>query len=501
MRVRMSVLNCLFVVIGVVVSASCRSDKDYRTYIPSDVKTLISVDCRSLAEKAELTDPAVRQTYKDFLQSSMPEDDYRFIEEFLDNPLKSGLALDCPLYMFTTSRNERAILVKVGSRRDVRNLLKDLGKSYALWTLDEEDGFDYAATEAYSIVFNSEALIILFNNQGKTKDNIRMRAMNWLRLEAGNSFISNKDFAVIEKERGDVTGWVSLDIVPDQYKETIQLSMPRDVNLEDLHYMAVMNFEQGRISLQANILPTTEAAAQLYEQQSLVMQPIQGQFLPDASTNPCFWMGISADGQRLYELLVLNTNLSQLLESISFGFDIQKLISSIQGDMAVWMPTSEKEQIVIQAYLKDKSIIDNEHMDRWVQLFALLGIDIWKDSPYAYCMKQSDGSLVWIGVDKDNKFYYTSSRDCLKPAENRLAWADEAEGKLFYLRVDIKALLNQTGTSSRHQSSASWESLCENLVVEMVDNKQLKAEISMTDPDENSFKQIMTLMPMINGKD
>ena len=496
---------CMVLVLAFL--SACGEDKDIRTAIPSDAQIVVAADWNALAKKGGLSDPEVSASVNEFVMKQVPEDSKAYVEEVLKDPGETGIGFEQKLYVFVNDKSDMGVVVKVDSKRKFKKLLGHVNAGWKNKEWQNEDGIEYLQADDEAIMLDGDMAIYIRTNSELTDEAIRMRGITWLKQKAEDSFTATKGCAAFEKETGDITLWCTLDaLVRDESEVYVRNSLPRDVDLKDLQCLVGLRFENGCVEQDAKVLSASEAATKLYEQRSSVLKGMEGTFVPDVSSKPWLWMGTSIRGRQLCRQLEQNEELWQMLDGATFGFNLRKLLASVDGDMALTVcrsnvvPSSESTLLAalplfaVQAELDNDSIL--EDMDAMAQMLNLLDINMKKDGPGRYSIQQLDIPM-WLGVDGGKRFFYATDVDLLKPAGNAPEWASEVRGSLFYMRMDIRQM---RFTPSSAGMFLPFLNLFDVLVVKSEDVKNVKMQLWATDRKENVLKQLLTTIGNTYGK-
>lgn len=496
---------CLFLLL---LLAACSKERDIRTAIPSDVKMVVATDFKALVKKGGLTDPKMAQSVKKLIEENVPEEDRAFAGELLDDPAGMGIDFDQPVYTFRTAKDEIAVVAKLADKSDFKEFFSRIwrGETEVAWK--SEDGFDYDVQGDGVVIMNDELAMIMMASSGSaTSDALRLRSMGWINQRPEDSFQATEDCEKMDEEQGDISSWMSMEIVPEEIKKMVpQMGLPRDVQLDDIHYLVNLDFEEGKVVLHSEVLIANEAAAKHYEEQAKILKPLDGKFFPTGNASPWIWAGVGIDGPKLYQQLRENAPVKQLLEGAVFGFNIQKLISSMDGDVAVSadiIPDSSAgifPLFTVQAELDNDSIL--EDMDVMQQTLNMLGLNMKKDSPRQYSLEQQKMKL-WLGVDKENHFYCTSDANVLQPDGKAADWAADAEGCLFYMRMDIHRSVEKQSSmlksDPRLRVSMPIIELFDAVTLYAKDANECRMELTAVDKDANLLQQILAKVVSLYG--
>ena len=496
-------LFSVFCTLILVFLSACGEDKDIRTAIPSDAQMVVSVDWIAMAEKGGLSDLAMSTSLSELIGKQIPGDDKVYVEKILKEPGETGIDFTQKLYAFVNSKADMGVLVKIDSKKRFKRLLRHLGGEWKNKEWQKEGGVEYLQADYEAVLLDNDMAIYIKTNSELTDKGIRGRGIGWLKQKAEDSFTATNACVTFEKENSDLTLWCTLDALMrnKQSRCYVQNSLPRDVRLSDLQCLMGVHFENGCVTLDARMLPEGEAATKFYEEQSEVLGTMQGTFLPDVSLNPWLWAGTSLHGKQCCRLLEQNAGLWQMLDGAAFGFNLRKWLASINGDVALVVCQTPSDSIpsptdisfkslpvfAVQAELENDSILDD--MDTMMQMLNLLGINMKKDAPGKYGIRLADVPM-WLGVDSEKHFFYTTAVDMLKPSKEVPFWALEARRSRFYLRLDIR----QMRLTHSLQMFLPMLDLLDVLVVKANDAKSINLQLWAVDRHENILKQLLTAL-------
>lgn len=492
-----------------ILLASCSKEKDVRTAIPADVAAVYTADLTALAMNSGLDGKDVQSLMDTWMQKKVSDREREFVEGLMEEPSDAGIDFKQRVYLFQTAKNDFALLVKLDSKRKFKKLLAYMGEPWM--NTDEwqsEDDFEYLEHDNAAIVLNDEMGILASSTSGATAEAMRLRAMGWLQQKEADSFKANRDSRVLEEKGGDIAVWLTLKAIPSQmYQFVSQASLPRDVKVEDIHYMANCYFEKGKLRLNATMLPGSEAAARYYETQTELMKPLKGEFLPDRDYAPWIWMALGIDGDKYYQLLEQNVEMKQLLEEAAFGFNIKKLVSTIDGDVAFTfdIPAEQDSAMLptfaVQAVVKNDSIM--EDMNEMQQIMGLFGVEMKKSEQGMYCLAQPDFKM-WIGVDADNHFFCGNAENMLHSSQNHPEWTSEIKGCILYMRMDIRQQMekkrNVLESDTYVRASIPVLELFDVMVLQSKNAKECNVELRAVDTQENVLKQVLVTLAEVYGK-
>lgn len=95
----------LMAVVVALVSACSEKKFEYTNVIPANASTVVSINMKSLVDKAGLNDKEnkeAQQKLTDAMKSGMNAATFQQVEMIMKDPKKSGIDVSAPLYVFNT---------------------------------------------------------------------------------------------------------------------------------------------------------------------------------------------------------------------------------------------------------------------------------------------------------------------------------------------------------------------------------------------------------------
>lgn len=125
-------------VVVALVSACSQKKQEYTDVIPANAHTVVSINLKSLADKAGLNDKEnkeVQEKLTNALKSGMNAATFQQMEMIMKDPKKSGIDVSEPLYIFTTKHSLLLSLPKSAVKTTCMHCWKHWRKkkSVSLW--------------------------------------------------------------------------------------------------------------------------------------------------------------------------------------------------------------------------------------------------------------------------------------------------------------------------------------------------------------------------------
>lgn len=431
-----------------VAAAACTPRGDYRNAIPADAAMVVSADLPSLAEKSGLAGENGRELVQSL--SAMMKSELKgyetLVDEIVKNPSESGLDLTSAAYLFSEAHAKRVgVLLRVGDEAKLERLLQALAGKGVCPSPSDGDGCRYVAMGRGLAAYTPDAFLVLVQDRTGDASALLHPASMLLRNTGEDGFTATGAFRRMEEKTNDVVMYYNLDILPVD-AGAVKMGWPADVNLKDIQQLATVDFESGRAVLDAVSLTDSTVWKKLYGNYTYTFRPLDGTYLDKLPRNaPLCWM-VNTLGTEMYDCLSANTLLRNMLANPMMPVDIERIIKSVKGDVAVALTDLNTLGFVLYADVTDKAFMQEfEHL----KTLAALSNGRLKVSPAgadAYQLKYTAMALpvtLWVGV-KDNRlcvtnkpelFHAAAPAQTLRDAE----WAGQVPGKTLSLSVNLAA--------------------------------------------------------------
>ena len=193
----------LMAVVVALVSACSQKKQEYTDVIPANAHTVVSINLKSLADKAGLNDKEnkeVQEKLTNALKSGMNAATFQQMEMIMKDPKKSGIDVSEPLYIFTTETFPTTIVAKVSSEDDLHALLETLEKEKVCQPLANGDGFQFTQMGNQVLIAYTPSVLMLTNYSGTTQlEKIKENIPALLKQTNENSIVSTTIFKKMQK--------------------------------------------------------------------------------------------------------------------------------------------------------------------------------------------------------------------------------------------------------------------------------------------------------------
>ena len=180
---RLSVLAVL-----IVFLAACSKTSEYTNVIPADASVVASINLKSLASKAGLDDKeneAAKQKVLEALKSGMNAATFQQLEKVMKNPGESGIDVESPFYVFSSSSFPYPTVVgKVNNEDKLHASLDVMAKEQICQPVGEADGYSFTTMNSGLLAFNSSTILVVNVNGTTQTDKAKEAITNLLKQTA-----------------------------------------------------------------------------------------------------------------------------------------------------------------------------------------------------------------------------------------------------------------------------------------------------------------------------
>ncbi|WP_336617965.1 DUF4836 family protein [Bacteroides acidifaciens] len=446
---RLSVLTVL-----IVFLTACSKTSEYTNVIPADASVVASINLKSLASKAGLNDKeneTAKQKVLEALKSGMNAATFQQLEKVMKNPSESGIDIESPFYVFSSSSFPYpAIVGKVSNEDNLHTSLDVMTKEQICQAVSEADGYSFTTMNGILLAFNNSTVMIVTVNGTSQTDKAKKGITDLMKQTADNSIVKSGAFQKMEKQKSDINFLASMEAIPATYRNQISMGLPTEVKTEDITLVGGLNFEKGKIALKTENYTENEAVKALIKKQMESFGKANNTFVKYFPSSTLMFFNVGVKGEGLYNLLSENKEFRHTV-SIAKADEVKELFGSFNGDISAGLinvtrniaPTfmlyaDVKNGNALEALYKNKQSLGMKRGEDIIQL--------GKDE-YVYKAK---GMNIFFGI-KDKQMYATNDellyKNVGKAADKSIKdapYASDMKGKNIFVAINADAILDLT---------------------------------------------------------
>ena len=347
-----------------VMLSSCSGD-DYINAIPESSTLLMSTNT------AKLSGVGSQQLLKSLLH--------------FKNVDKTGIDFSANVYFFEDARYNIGLCAKVSDDDKLADMLQQAG-----CRVEKRRGFRFALLQGNWIVGFSDVSVLLIGPVIPTAiDEMKGQMVQYLKQGEDESIKGTPLMERLQAIDAPMAMVCQASALPEQFITPFTIGAPRDASPSDIMIAASMEVSHGRLLISGQTFSFKKQIDEALKKAQQTYRPIKGDYVKTMSTSDGMGLFMNIDGKNFHKLIRQNRGISTMLMGINTAIDMDNIIKSIDGDMALIA-----------------SGLGNDKLQ--MMMGAKLGNSNWlKDVAY---WKQSVPKGGRIGDWGKNCFYYTAYR-------------------------------------------------------------------------------------------
>lgn len=486
-KIKCLFFNALLSLTVVLLAVSCSGGGgDAAGYVPSDVDALVKVNLQSVIDKSGVQDnEKVKTMLRKAGVGDMSDKQYDLMCKLIDNPGESGLLLKKDIFVYFESlENETGGMVfPLSDREKFEKVL--ITSEVIKGEFNELEGYRYEYFDGGFVAINDEVAVM---HMGGNERGFEEDLHSYVKLEKGTSLAENDIYKNINKRKNDIAAFISMRLAEqsNEFKEFI----PEDIDLSDLYLCFDVVFDNGKLDFLISYYAESKEMKEYLVRNKDFIEKVSGSHFKYFSENPLGFIVASMNGKKIYEELAKNPEFKELAEKS--GFDIEKMISSIDGEITFGVNSfNVMPEFLLCADVKNDEILK-------VLNSELRGNEISEGCYSASVVMFS----VYYGI-VDDVFYLTLSPAMSKgPVKEKNSLGDSdyasgAKGKYGYVFFDLNQIFSLPimGDLRNELGEKGYEAIKKLSYVESYSENAEEARLVLhTNSEENILKTLLDLV-------
>lgn len=507
---RLSVLAVL-----IVFLAACSKTSEYTNVIPADASVVASINLKSLASKAGLDDKeneAAKQKILEALKSGMNAATFQQLEKIMKNPSESGIDVESPVYVFSSSSFPYPTIVgKVSNEDNLHASLDVMAKEQICQPVSEADGYSFTTTNGDLLVFNNLTVMIIDVNGASQTKKAKEGIVTLMKQTAENSIAKSGAFQKMEKQKNDINFFASMTAIPSNYRNQVSMGLPAEVKPEDITLVGGLNFEKGKIALKTENYTENDAVKALLKKQMESFRKANNTFVKYFPASTLMFCNIGVKGEGLYNLLSENKEFRNTV-SIAKADEVKELFSSFNGDVSgglINFTMSSAPTFMVYADVKNGNALETLYKNKQ-SLGLKRGEDILELGKDEYVYKTKSMNIFY-GI-KDKQMYATNDELLYKNVGKAVdksikdtPYASDMKGKTVFMAINAEAILDlpvvKMITGFGGKEVKTYLELANKVSYLSISSEGETSEIDLClkDKDVNALKQIVDFAKQFAG--
>lgn len=367
----------------VVVLSSC-SGSDYLNAIPKKSTALISVDLQQMASDKNVEDKA------GMLKSLLHVDDVD----------KCGIDISEKLYLFESADGNLGLCAKVSDEGDVEDWLASLAKKRIASEVKERKGFHFAVLkDSWLVGFSGQALLVMGPVVADAQAQLQQQMVKYLKAEEEDGITVSPMYERLQTLSSPMAMVAQAQALPEKFVAPFTLDAPKDTDPSQVVIAADMEVKDGILQIQGETFSFNETIDKALQKAVQNYRPIKGSYVKSMPDDALAGIFMNVNGEQFLPMMQSNRSLQTLLMGINQAVDMDNIMRSVDGDMAIVLPT------LGGADLKMMMAAKLAH-SKW-----LGDVDYWKTSCPAGAKIANWGKNSYFYTDGKTSFYFGVTDD------------------------------------------------------------------------------------------
>lgn len=322
---------------------------------------------------------------------------------------QTGIDLSSPLYVFEAADGMMGLVMRVTDADCAKELLGKNARIFSCSPFTERKGYSFAVLAGSFVVgISSDALMVMGPAMASEQAQVQRRMAKYLKCDQNGSIRHSPLYEVLEQADAPLSLVAQVNAVPDRFAGFLIPNLPEDVPSDKVLLSASLHIEGNVLHVEGKTCSSDAAVQQLIQNSESIYRPIAGDYqrtLPDSALYGVF---MNVDGARFLKVLRSNPLLKTWLAGANTAVDMDNIIRSINGDLAVIVPQHADAPSIVQiaARLGSREFLDD--VGYWKQSCPPgTTISDWGHDAYICQTVSKDGQkdAFYFGVTPDNQFY------------------------------------------------------------------------------------------------
>lgn len=353
---------------------------------------------------------------------------------------KTGIDVGRKIYLFETIDGNFGVCAAVDNASNLSSSFEKIGCN-----VGEKRGYRFAVVNGSWLAgFSDDALLVMGPVPVSDVAVMQNRMARYLSQEEGQGVTGTPLFARLDTINVPMAMVAQAAALPQQLVMPFTLGAPKDADPSQVVVSAAIKISKGVMYIDGTTFSFNKRIDEALKESRNIYRPISGRYLSSMPADAASGMFLNVEGSKFINVMRANPMLQTMLAGINAAIDMDNIIKSIDGEMALVTPSYAEGKISMSMAAELAHTNWLADVGYWKQSVPEGGkLTDWKPNAYIY----SGGSTSFcFGVTDDKQFFSGSNKDeaeqSIKPAANpiSLKQAEAIKGSRLALTVNIAAL-------------------------------------------------------------
>lgn len=417
----------LLVITSFTFLASCSGD-DYLNAIPAESTALVSIDVAKAAEQTK----------------GKPNANILKVLFHISDISDCGIDITSKIYLFESPDGNLGMAAKVKDKDDIDKWLAKLAKYGICKKTQERRGSRFTTLkQSWVVGFNDKTLLVMGPAISSAQPELMRRMIRY--LDSHEGIKGTPMYEKLDSIDAPIAMAAQVAALPEKFSLPFMLGAPKDADPSQIVFAAGMNISGGCLKINGETFSYNKQIDKAMKESRGVFRPIVGKYLPYMPEDAPITAFMNVGGSDFIDILHANKGFQALLAGINTAIDMDNIIKSIDGDMAitVYGHGDDTQSIRMAAQLGNRDFLSD--VGYWKESCpAGSKIVDWEKDSYHYT---GNSISYYFGVTEDNQFYSGSTADMAKSSVGGTTTAlssaiqDSIKGKRLCMVISIAPLI------------------------------------------------------------
>lgn len=444
-HIKSVILQMLAIAACICIYSSCSGDS-YLNAIPANANALIAINARELGNANEKDG---REIMKSIFKADESEN--------------CGIDFASKLYIFETNDGNMGCCAKVDSKDELTKWLESLaGKGLCSKVTERRDLSFALLHNSWAIGFSSKAVVIMGPVLPAQQADAVRTLSKYLKQDEDDGVKSSPLFDKVDNINSAIAIVTQSDALPEKFAAPFTLGAPKEADASQICIAASLTAtDSGCLHINGEPFSLNNDIDKALNEAKSKFRKITGKYTGNMPKQTLCSMFMNVDGHDFVTMMHNNKNLGVLLAGANTAIDMDNILRSINGEMAIGAEDLSETGIKISmaAQLADEKFLQD--VDYWKKS-CQPGNSISNCGRKRYVFRSKDNQF-WFGVSNSREFYASSEESIADNILNRATspLPDEVRKQIQGQRLCI--VLNVNQLVNRNESLSAVTKLLESL--------------------------------------
>ena len=381
----------IYLLIGLwMICLSSCTDNSYINAIPGESTALISMNP---ARMSGINNVAVLKTLL-----------------HMTNFDKSGIDASHRIFLFESPDGNLGLCAKVDDADHLNETFKQLSGKGLCPNPVKRKGFHFTVLkDAWVAGWSDKAILVMGPVTVDAQAALQLQIAQYLKQDDDEGITSSKLFTKLDSIDAPMSMVAQAAALPDQFIAPFTLGAPKDADASQVLIAAEMNIKQQVMHINGETFSFNPRVNEALKSAHGVYRPIQGKYVSAMPADAMLGMFLNVDGKKFLPLMQSNKGIQALLTGINTAIDMDNIIRSVDGDMAIITPSFAADKLSMSMTAQLNNTNWTKDINDWKKSCPAGGKIIdWKPNAWAYT---SDKTSFYFGFSNDKQFFSGSSKE------------------------------------------------------------------------------------------